>query len=190
MLPYLQVFVDICAKVTLPPGCSKAMTERSSDTRASLLLPSVGVLQCLLWGCIGLARTSSELFPVSDSSYLMLLHSHSPFKGVRAVSPTTPAPSIIILHNHSPNKSLAHPVLSSASQRTLLDTGHRTNSYKIRGYCTGITLWILTLILQKVLILILIIITNIIYHSLSVYHELGIMPRLACIISFGFIPTL
>lgn len=52
--------------------------------------------------CIGLARTYSELYPVSDSSYLMLLHSHSPFKGIRTASPTTPAPSIVILHNHSP----------------------------------------------------------------------------------------
>lgn len=52
--------------------------------------------------CIGLARTSSELYPFSDSSYLMLLHSHSPFKGVRTVSPTTTSPSIVIIYNHSP----------------------------------------------------------------------------------------
>ena len=53
LFQHLQSYLDIHANATLHSGCSQAMTEHSSVTKASLLLAQVEFLQLLL--CIDLA---------------------------------------------------------------------------------------------------------------------------------------
>ena len=53
LFQHLQSYFDIHANATLHSGCSQAMTEHSSVTKASLLLAQVEFLQLLL--CIDLA---------------------------------------------------------------------------------------------------------------------------------------
>ena len=135
LFQHLQSYLDIHANATLHSGCSQAMTEHSSATKASLLLAQVEFLQLLL--CIDLAilRTAVRdsiwysCIPILLSKLLNLYHLPSPI------------PSFI-LHNNSLNKTLVYPVFSSASQRTLPDTGDIINSCQnkrqMQRYCAGL----------------------------------------------------
>lgn len=79
--------------------------------------------------CIDLARAFLELYLNCSqrSPYLMLYHSHSPCKSISYPLLFPPSLSFIII---PPNKSHSHPLLPSASQRTLPDIGHITNSFQ------------------------------------------------------------
>lgn len=114
----------------LHPGCSQAITEHSSGTRASLLLPNTEFLQLVLWDSASAWPVLSQNYTQNCNQRFFRSYARSfPVSFQRCQLPS-PAPCSFILHNHSPNKSLAHPALPSASQRTLPDTGHMTNSYQ------------------------------------------------------------